>query len=80
MLPLSREITQFQRLKCMLAVYRVAFGQPRQEDLLCYLASHADGVGKLPNCANWRLRLSPASWSRDAGTDVTGGIVKSEAR
>lgn len=38
MIPLSREVAQFQQLKRMLAVYRLAFGQPRQEDLVCYLS------------------------------------------
>ena len=39
LLPLSREVAKLQRLKQMLAVYRLAFGQPRQEDLLAYLNS-----------------------------------------
>jgi hypothetical protein len=37
LLPLSREVAKLQRLKQMLAIYRLAFGQPRQEDLLAYL-------------------------------------------
>jgi len=37
LLPLSREVAQLRRLKQMLAIYRLAFGQPRQEDLLAYL-------------------------------------------
>jgi hypothetical protein len=37
LLPLSKEVAQLQRLKQMLAIYRLAFGQPRQEDLLAYL-------------------------------------------
>lgn len=37
MLPLSREHEQLRRLKRSLAVYRLTFGQPRQEDLLAWL-------------------------------------------
>ena len=38
LLPLSREVAKLERLKGMLAIYRLAFGQPRQEDLVTYLA------------------------------------------
>lgn len=38
-LPLSREIDQLARLKRSLALYRMVFGQPRQEDLLAWLAT-----------------------------------------
>jgi hypothetical protein len=37
MLPMSREIDQLERLKQSLAVYRMVFGQPRQEDLAAWL-------------------------------------------
>jgi hypothetical protein len=37
-LPLSREIEKLERLKRSLAVYRLALGQPRQDDLAAYLA------------------------------------------
>ena len=36
-LPLSRETRQLEALKRSLAVYRMVFGQPRQDDLLAYL-------------------------------------------
>jgi hypothetical protein len=36
-LPLSREIERFALLRRSLAVYRMAFGQSRQEDLVAYL-------------------------------------------
>lgn len=42
MLPLSREVAQLRRLKQMLAIYRLAFGQPRQEDLLAYLSDNTN--------------------------------------
>jgi hypothetical protein len=39
LLPLSRDVEKLARLKRSLAVYRLAFGQPRQDDLVTYLAS-----------------------------------------
>lgn len=37
-LPLSSEIVKLEQLKRSLAVYRLAFGQPRQDDLTSYLS------------------------------------------
>jgi hypothetical protein len=37
-LPLSRETRQLDALRRSLAVYRMVFGQPKQDDLLAYLA------------------------------------------
>ncbi len=42
MLPLSREHEQLRRLKRSLALYRLTFGQPRQEDLLAWLESQSE--------------------------------------
>jgi hypothetical protein len=39
MLPFSREVTRLAWLKRSLTIYRLAFGQPRQDDLLEYLQS-----------------------------------------
>jgi hypothetical protein len=41
MLAMSREIDQLERLKQSLAVYRMVFGQPRQEDLAAWLEKRA---------------------------------------
>lgn len=41
-LPLSKERSQLVRLKRGLALYRLVFGQPRQQELLEYLASRSD--------------------------------------
>lgn len=35
--PLSREVAHYKRLKRTLVLYRLAFGQPRQEDLVAFL-------------------------------------------
>jgi hypothetical protein len=41
MLPLSRETTRLDDLKQSLALYRLTFGQPRQEELLEFLKRHS---------------------------------------
>jgi hypothetical protein len=53
-LPLSREVEQLERLKRSLAVYRVAFGQPRQEELLRLLEV---GEQTTEEMDGWVLRL-----------------------
>ena len=51
-LPLSRDTNQLRALKQTLAVYRMVFGQPRQDDLLAFL---------LDRCSSQALRdLEPA--------------------
>ncbi|MGA1984523.1 MAG: helicase-related protein [Acidobacteriaceae bacterium] len=58
-LPLSREVAELRRLKQMLAIYRLAFGQPRQEDLLSYLSDHTTkGESESQNSA-YRISLAP---------------------
>ena len=46
-LPLSRDMSQLEALKRSLAVYRMVFGQPRQDDLMAFL---------LENCSPEMLR------------------------
>lgn len=57
MFPLSREEGQLQDLKQSMALYRLVFGQPRQEDLLKLIASrgHGDEAASV-----LRIDLSPA--------------------
>jgi hypothetical protein len=42
--PFSSENAKFKALKRSLAVYRLAFGQPRQEDLIEFLSEAAEGT------------------------------------
>ena len=59
MLPFSREHGQLQRLKRSLSVYRLAFGQPRQEDLLAHLEERLD-KGELGDAVGeWSISLDP---------------------
>jgi len=59
MLPFSREVTRLAWLKRSLTVYRLAFGQPRQDDLLDYLQNLA-GDGMNANIlGDLQIRLDP---------------------
>jgi hypothetical protein len=61
MLPFSREVTRLAWLKRSLTVYRLAFGQPRQDDLLDYLQTLA-GVGMdTASLTDLQIRLEPIS-------------------
>ncbi len=64
MLPFSREETQLAQLRRTSGVYRLAIGQPRQEELLGYL-SRAGALSGDANSwlagelANIRIDLTP---------------------
>ncbi len=59
LLPFSKEVQQLDRLKRCLALYRLVFGQPRQEDLLTHLADRMD-IAEAEQAANqWRISLEP---------------------
>jgi len=58
-LPFSKEDPHYLRLKRMLAVYRLVFGQPRQENLLAYLAERIDTIGVEKAIHQWRISLEP---------------------
>lgn len=54
MLPFSREQQRLPDLKASLAVYRLVFGQPRQEDLLSHLKERNPD-----ELSAWRLDMAP---------------------
>jgi len=56
LLPYTREVEAFQRLKRQLAAYRVVFGQPRQEELLTLLGRSGLDTRKLQE---WVIDLGP---------------------
>jgi len=58
-LPLSRDRERLEALRRSLAVYRMIFGQPRQEDLMAYLLNHfsAEELGTIRD--QLRINLSP---------------------
>ncbi len=59
MLPFSREVQRLAWLKRSLAVYRLAFGQPRQDDLLDYLQSLSGEEMTAEDLADLQIRLEP---------------------
>ena len=59
MLPFSREVGRLEWLKHSLTVYRLAFGQPRQEDLLEYLHSLLGTNTAIEDLADLQIRLEP---------------------
>ena len=77
-LPLSRDVGRMEALRRSLAVYRMAFGQSRQDDLVAYLLEHLprDDIERL--LGEVRVDLSPRGLkqvqtpgaSRRRGTDL----------
>ena len=56
LLPYSREVEAFRRLKRQLAAYRVVFGQPRQEEMMTLLDQSDLDVKLL---REWAIDLMP---------------------
>ncbi|HQR66225.1 MAG TPA: helicase-related protein [Thermoanaerobaculia bacterium] len=56
---LSRDLSRLAALRKALAVYRMVFGQPRQEELLDYLSSHFPPEQLASLSAELRIDLSP---------------------
>ncbi len=61
--PFSSEVARFDYLKRSLAVYRLAFGQPRQEDLVAFLANRGNGDDAF-GASDGQLDLSPPNLDR----------------
>lgn len=59
-LPLSREHVQAASLRRSLAIYRMVFGQPRQEDLVKYLLNRVPSDELESMLVEARIELSPA--------------------
>ena len=57
--PLSREVGQLDALRRSLAVYRMVFGQPRQEDLVNYLLRLVPAEEIQHHLARFRIDLTP---------------------
>ena len=79
LLPLSREVEQLERLKRSLAIYRVAFGQPRQAELVALIDG---GKASLDEVDSWVIHLDPpargeALRSDDHAEPATDGAVPS---
>lgn len=57
LLPYSKEVGKLKRLKQGLALYRMVFGQPRQEDLLFSLSKN--GNQEAVDLTDWLISLQP---------------------
>ncbi|MYE18269.1 MAG: SWF/SNF helicase family protein [Gemmatimonadetes bacterium] len=64
MLPFSSEVDQLRRLLGSLAVYRLAFGQPRQEDLVEYLRRVRHNEAHAVDLNQFRISLRPPQVTR----------------
>jgi hypothetical protein len=62
-LPLSRDLDRLKYLKHSLTLYRMVFGQPRQEDLLNYLLVHLPEAERTRIASQLRIDLSPPALS-----------------
>lgn len=68
-LPFSREVERLEGLRRALAIYRMVFGQNRQEDLITYLLSQIPEGERDAIVAELQVDLSPANHSGDVQTD-----------
>ena len=58
-LPLSREEARLEALRRSLAVYRMVFGQPRQDDLVQYLKQHMTVEEVMTHVREFQVDLTP---------------------
>ncbi len=58
-LPFSREADRIHGLRRSLAIYRMVFGQSRQEDLIAYLLAHIPEPDRAGIMAELQIDLSP---------------------
>ena len=72
-LPFSRESARLPRLRKSLAVYRLAFGQPRQEELVEFLGERIDPDDPPPWLPDLRIDLSPPSVPEQADHGTNTG-------
>jgi len=59
MLPFSRDAARLPELRKALAAYRLAFGQPRQEELVEFLGADRTDADLLQLAAQLRIDLTP---------------------
>lgn len=65
-LPLSKDQIRLEALRKSLAVYRMVFGQPRQDDLLAYLVQHVPASVIRATLDALRIDLSPRPSKRNS--------------
>ena len=76
---LSREAHRLEDLKRSLALYRLVFGQPRQEELLRLLRERVE-PGMLPDALlRYQVDLSPAAESSSASSALPASLKRTPA-
>ena len=65
-LPFSREVERFYELRRALAIYRMVFGQSRQEDLMTYLLAQIPENERVAIVSELQIDLSPPNRNRTA--------------
>ena len=73
LLPFSKEAAALPRLRKTLAAYRLAFGQPRQEELIEFLGADRSDAELLLLASRLRIDLSPPHLSRRALPELDHG-------
>jgi len=68
LLPFSNEVGKFKRLKKDLALYRIVFGQPRQEDLMFSL--NQNNSVESQDMTEWMISLLPPEIRVAGGSEV----------
>ncbi|MGC4000507.1 MAG: helicase-related protein [Anaeromyxobacter sp.] len=76
LLPLSRDRQRFDDLRRSMALYRLAFGQPRQEDLLRVLSAETLPAAEQ---GDWQIDLAPRERRGDAPAPGMSGVRSGEA-
>ena len=73
-LPFSRDVDRLYELRRALAIYRMVFGQSRQEDLITYLLAQIPEHERDEIVAELQIDLSPANRSQsERGHGIAGG-------
>lgn len=70
LIPFSQDVGRFERLKRNLALYRLVFGQPRQQDLLTHLAENLSDTDSAQAAREWRISLQPPESSSLKGNTI----------
>jgi hypothetical protein len=58
-LPLSRDAAAYHRLRCALTLYRMAFGQSRQEDLIAFIQRNVPQEAQVQVARDLTINLAP---------------------
>ena len=75
MLPLSRDVVRLAGLRESLALYRMVFGQPRQEDLIEFLLANVAKEDLQRYVDELRIDLSPAIDERSLQGTAIGQVI-----